>query len=369
MYVVTEPERTLIYKEKALMKTSTRLALATLLVLPALLAAGCGGTDEVPADAVAVVDGTEIPRAELEAVIERARLSFTSQQQEFPKAGTPEYQSMQAQAVSFLVQRVQYEREAEKLGIEVTEADVDKKLKEVLDQPFYNGDEKKLAADLKKQGYTDETLRADLRSLALRDKLVEALTKDIKVGAAEIEKHYSDNKAQYTVPESREVRHILLAVKKKDGTIDYVKSKVQAEDVYGQLKAGADFAALAKKYSQDTGTSDDGGKYMALRGQTVAPFDATVFNINLGVVSRPVKTEYGYHLIEALAAIKPGSVTPLAKVRNEIEEQLRSTRTNEALNTWATEIQKRYEKSVSYAAGFAPPATSEPEPETPASEE
>ena len=348
------------------MKTATRLALASLLVLPALLAAGCGGSDEVPADAVAVVDGTEVPRTELDALIDRARLSFTSQQREFPKAGTPEYQSMQAQAVAFLVQRVQYEQEAEKLGIEVTEADVDKKVKEVLDQPFFKGDEKKLAAELKKQGYTDQTFRADLRSLALRDKLVAALTKGVKIGAAEIEAAYeADRAAKYTVPESREVRHILIAVKKKDGTVDYPKSKAQALDVYAQLKAGADFAALAKKYSQDTGTKDNGGKYTALRGQTVPTFDATVFNLNLGVLSLPVKTEYGYHIIEALGEIKPGSVTPLAKVRKEIKAQLRSTKTNEALNTWAAEIQKRYEKSISYATGFAPPATPEPETTTP----
>jgi len=354
------------------MKTSTRLALASLLVLPALLAAGCGGSDEVPADAVAVVAGTEIPRSELDALIDRARLSFTSQQREFPKAGTPEYQSMQAQAVAFLVQRVQYEQEAEKLGVEVTEADVDKKLQEVIDQPFFKGDEKKLAAELKKQGYTDETFRADLRSLALRDKLVETLTTDLKVTAAEIEAAYeAEKEAKYTVPESRQVRHILLSVTKKDGTVDYAKSKVQADDVYAQLKAGADFAALAKKYSKDTSSAENGGKYTALRGRTVAPFDATVFNINLGVLSHPVKTEYGYHIIEALAAIKPGSVTPLAKARKEIEAQLRSTKTNEALNAWAAEIQKKYEKSISYATGLAPPATPEPEPEpeTPASEE
>ena len=348
------------------MKTSTRLALASVLALPALLAAGCGGSDEVPADAVAIVDGREVPRTELDALIDRARVSFTSQEREFPKAGTPEYQSMQAQAVAFLVQRVQYAQEAEKLGIEVTETDVDKKLKEVLDQPFFKGDEKKLAAELKKQGYTDETFRSDLRSLALRDKLVESLTKDVEVGAAEIEAAYeAEKEAKYTVPESREVRHILLAVKTKDGAVDYAKSRVQADDVYAQLNAGGDFAALAKKYSQDTGTKENGGKYTALRGRTVAPFDATVFNINLGVVSHPVKTEYGYHIIEALAAIKPGSVTPLAKARKEIEAQLRSTKTNEALNTWAVEIQKRYEKSISYAAGFAPPATPEPETTTP----
>lgn len=353
-----------------MIKSFSRLAIASLFVVPALLAAGCGGGDSVPANAVAVVDGTEIPRADLDALFDRARLSFTSQQREFPKAGTPEYQSLQAQAVAFLVQQVQYEQEADRLGIEITEADVDKKLKEVLDQPFFKGDEKKLATELKTQGYTAETFRADLRALAVRDKLVESLTKSAEIDATAIQKAYEDAKVtKYTVPESREVRHILLAERRPDGSIDYTKSKALAEDVYGQLESGADFAALAKKYSQDTGTKEDGGKYTALRGQTVGPFDATAFNLRLGVFSHPVKTEFGYHIIVPIGAIKPGSVTPLAKVRKEIEDELRSAKTNEVLTEWAAEIRKKYEGKVSYAPGFEPPATPEPAPGTPAPEE
>jgi parvulin-like peptidyl-prolyl isomerase len=343
-----------------LTKNATRLALALLLVLPVLVAAGCGGSEEVPTDAVAVVDGTEIARADLDALMKQAQKSYASQKQEFPKAGTPEFQSLQTQAVAFLVQRIQFEQQADELGVKVTEADVEKRVQQVLQQEYLGGDESKLAAELTKQGYTQASFRDALRALVLRDKLVAEITKDVKVDEAEIKASYEENKSQYVVPESREVRHILLAVKKADGSVDYAKSRALADDVYAQLENGADFAALAKKYSADDASKDNGGKYSVYRGQTVAPFEQTAFNLDLREISRPVKTEYGYHLIEPLGAVKAGSVTPLAEARKQIEQELLESKRNEALTEWAAEIRKDYDGKVQYAAGFEPPETESP---------
>ena len=103
------------------MNRSVLLA-ASALAAVTLVAAGCGDTDEIPADAVAVVDGTSITRASLDELLARAKKSYTAQQRDFPKAGTPEYQSLQNQAVAYLVQREEYAREADDLqaGINVT---------------------------------------------------------------------------------------------------------------------------------------------------------------------------------------------------------------------------------------------------------
>ena len=147
--------------------------------------------------------------------------------------------------------RVEYDQEAEELGITVTDADIEKRNKQVLAQTYFGGSQKKLDAELKKQGYTQAQYREDLRALAVRAKVAAAVTKNVKVTDAAIASYYDQNKAsQYTVPESREVRHILLSVRKKDGSIDFPASRTQADDVYQQLKDGGDFAALAK-YSQD----------------------------------------------------------------------------------------------------------------------
>lgn len=345
------------------MTNAMRLAIASLLLVPAaLVLAGCSGSDSVPTDAIAVVDGTDVPREEFDALMARAKLSYKANKQDFPKAGTTDYQGLQTQAVAFLVQGVQNEQIAEELGLTVTEADIDKRVAQVLREPPFGGDQKKLDAELKRQGYTDETFRDLLRFYAVRELLAEELTKDVKVSNAELRTFYEQN---YSAPESRDVRHILLQVNKKDGTVDYVKSKALADDVYAQIEKGGDFAALAKKYSADTGSKDNGGKYPVRRGENVAPFEQTAFALEVGELSRPVKTEYGYHLIEPLGPVKPaGHTEPFAKVKAAIEEQLRGQKNEELLTEWAAKVRKDYDGKVEYAAGFEPLDTETPETTT-----
>jgi parvulin-like peptidyl-prolyl isomerase len=332
------------------MKRSLLLSAAALAALT-LVAAGCGDSDEVPADAVAVVDGSTITRASLDELLARAKKSYAAQNRDFPKAGTAEYQSLQTQAVAFLVQREEYAREADELGVQVTDAELTKKLDEVKKQ-YFGGSQAKFLKGLKDQGYTVESLREDLRSQVLTEKIYEKLTNDLEITDGDIQKYYDENKSNYTVPESRSVRHIL------------VKTKAEADKLHSELTGGANFAVLAKASSLDPGSKDQGGKLTVSRGQTVAPFDKAAFSLKTNELSQPVKTEFGYHLIQPLAAVKAGSVTPFAQVKDQIKTQLESERKNTAVNDWVAEVEKEYEGKVQYAAGFEPPDTAETETET-----
>ena len=332
------------------MKRSLLLAAAALAAVT-LVAAGCGDTDEVPADAVAVVDGTPITKASLEELLARAKKSYAAQQREFPKAGTAAYQTLQNQAVAYLVQREEYANEADELGVKVSDEEITKKVDEVKKQYFQN-DQKKFEAGLKQQGYTVEALRQDLVSQLISQKIYESLTKSVKVSDAELQKYYDENKTQYSVAESRAVRHIL------------VKTKAEADAIHSQLESGSDFAKLAKENSLDPGSKDQGGKLTVSRGQTVAPFDKAAFSLETNELSDPVKTEFGYHLIQPLAAVKAGSVTPFAEVKAQIRTQIAEERKNKAASDWATGVEKKYKDKVTYAAGFQPPDTSTTEEET-----
>jgi foldase protein PrsA len=320
----------------------SRIGLLTALAL-ALAVAGCGGGSEsVPADAVAVVDGTEISKAELDALIDTARKSYSSQQREFPKAGTPEYKTLRDGFVQFLVQREQLEQKAEELELEVTEAHVDERLEQVKQQ-YFGGDEQKFREQVVEQGLTEPRVREDLRAQLLSEQIFDAVTKDVKVSDADVQAYYEKNEEQFSTPESREVRHIL------------VKTKALAEQLAAQLRAGADFAALAKKHSTDTGSKESGGKLTITRGQTVAPFDKQAFALAKNEVSAPVKTEFGFHLIEPLSEVKKASKAPLKEVRDSIRQQLLQTKKNEAMTEWVDELKKEYDDKVSYATGFTPP--------------
>jgi parvulin-like peptidyl-prolyl isomerase len=317
-----------------------------LLALVALLAAGCGSDDDesVGADSVAVIDGEEVPRAEFEQLIAQARNSYKAQKREFPKAGTPEYATLKNQAVAFLVQRVQFEQKAAELDVEVTEKQVEERLAQVKKQ-YFGDDQKKYEAQLKEQGLTEEQVKRDLRAQLLQEALFKQVTEEIKVSDAEIAAYYAKNKAQYGQPESREIRHILVA------------SKAKAQRLYEQLKAGGDFAKLAKQHSTDPGSKDQGGKLTIAKGQTVPTFDQTAFMLPKNSLSRPVKTQYGWHLIEPLSAVKPAKTTPLAEVKESIRQQLLQTRKNERMTKWVEETKKEYADKTNYQVGFAPPET------------
>ena len=316
------------------------IAFAVAALALGLTAAGCGGgSGDVPGDAVAVVDGTEIPRTELDALMAQAKAGYEATDQEFPKVGTPEHQSVQQQYVAFLVQKTEFEQAADELGVEVTDEDVEKTREEFVKDRF-EGDEKKLAAALKEQGLSEEAFVQTLRVSVLSKAIFDAVTKDVKVTDAEALGSYTQNQEQYRTPESREVRHILIAEKDANGQVDYPKSKTLADSVYGQLQDGADFAALARQYTQDESSKATGGKYTANRGQSVAAFDEAAFKLKTNEISRPVRTEFGYHVIQALTDATPAKVTPFEKAKASIKATLLQDKRAETMTTWVEDLQR-----------------------------
>ena len=331
------------------------IAFAVAALALGLTAAGCGGgSGDVPSDAVAVVDGTEIPRTELDALMAQAKAGYEATNQDFPKVGTPEHQSVQQQYVAFLVQKTEFEQAADELGVEVTDEDVEKTREEFVKDRF-EGDEKKLAAALKEQGLSEEAFLQTLRVSVLSKAIFDAVAKDVKVTDTDALATYTQNQEQYRTAESRDVRHILIAEKDGNGQVDFAKSKTIADTVYGELQDGADFVALVKQYTADEGTKAAGGKYTANRGQSVAEFDEAAFKLKTNEISRPVRTQYGYHVIQALTDPTPAKVTPFEKVKDSIKATLLQEKRAETMTKWVEDLQKRYEDKVSYATGFAPP--------------
>jgi foldase protein PrsA len=313
-------------------------------MLTLVAVAGCGGNGKVPADAVAVVDGTKINRSDYNQIVAQAKKSYKNQKRDFPKAGSQEFQTLKNQVVQFLVQREQFEQKAKGLDVKITDKQIDARLAQIQKQ-YFGGDKKKFEKQLKDQGLTEAQVRKDIRSQIVSEKIFAEVTGNVKVTDKQVEDYYNKNKSQYSQPESREVRHIL------------VKTKAKADDIYNQLKGGADFAALAKKYSQDTGSKANGGKLTISKGQTVAPFDQTAFLLKTNEISKPVKTEFGYHVIQPIGEVKPAKVTPLKEVQDSIRQQLAQTKKNEAMTKWVEDLKKDYKDKVSYAVGFTPPPT------------
>jgi PPIC-type PPIASE domain/FtsX-like permease family len=119
------------------------------------------------------------------------------------------------------------------------------------------------------------------------------------------------NLHQPGLPIRREVRHILIACPKPRSCLD---AKVLIDRLHARLERGADFATLAKKYSDDRDSKRQGGLYWATRGQTVEPFVSTAFRLPTGAISHPLKTRFGWHIVQPLSSPVPGGPRVLLRV-------------------------------------------------------
>jgi foldase protein PrsA len=319
------------------------LAVCTL----ALVATACGGDDgakspqDVPADAIALVGEQSVPKSEFTALIERAEKGYKAQKRDFPKVGSPEYQDLKSRAIQYLVQRYQYRVEADALGIEVTDEQITKRIDEIKKQSFGGSDEK-FTAELEKLGLTEDEAREEIRDRLIQEKIYDEITGDVKVTDEQVTTYYEGNKNQFTQP--RQVRHIL------------VKKKALADKLRAQLEKGASFAALARKHSTDEGSAKQGGKLTVTKGQTVPEFDKLAFELDEGQISQPVKTQVGWHIIEALEPVK---VTPLEDAKATIRRQLLDEKKKTAMESWVAETKRKYSGEVVYAVGYKPTTTSQ----------
>ncbi len=147
---------------------------------------------------------------------------------------------------------------------------------------------------------------------------VDALRAKVVVPPADVERAYNNDVEQYTSPEQVRASHILFKTEGKDDAA--VKAK--AEEVLKQVKAGADFAELAKTHSEDEASAKNGGDldYFG-RGRMVPEFDQAVFEMQPGQTSDPIKTQFGYDIIK-LVDKKAATTRTLADVRQQLTDQL-----------------------------------------------
>jgi parvulin-like peptidyl-prolyl isomerase len=319
--------------------------IALVLAVLGLAVAGCGGGDkDVPDGAVAVVGDEEITKAEFDALMSRAEATFKQQKREFPKPGSPDYNTLRNQAVQYLVQQAKYRQAAEELDVEITDEQIDERLDQLIKQ-YYGGKKDRFEQNIKTQGLNEEQVRKEIENQLISEKIYEKVTEGAKVTDDEIQKYYDGHKADYKVPSSREVRHIL------------VSSKGLADRLHGELQNGGNFAALAKRHSKDPGSKANGGKLTVRKGETVPPFDKAAFALKRGELSQPIKTQYGWHIIEALSNVKAPSTTALKDVKEQIRQQLLQEKRQKAIADWSKELNEDFEDDIAYQVGYAPPST------------
>lgn len=207
--------------------------------------------------------------------------------------------------------------EAEKADSTVTQEQID----DILSFQYRRaGGEEKFLQILEENGvdiaFVKESIHKDLM---IENYLNDYFASHIPVTEEDVRKIYENDK-------TASVRHILLSTEEKS---DEEKREIhkKMEEILSRAKGGEDFAELAKTYSEDPGSKENGGLYENFgRGQMVKPFEDAAFSVPVGEISDIVETTFGYHIIKVIERLK--ETRPLDDVRGEIEAYIRQKQQN-----------------------------------------
>ncbi|MBV8728044.1 MAG: peptidylprolyl isomerase [Candidatus Eremiobacteraeota bacterium] len=287
-----------------------------MMFMAGLLAACSGG------GTVATINGQAISRTDLDNKLESSQAAKATLTQ--------------------MAQSMLIEQYAKDNNINVSDADVDKKINALKAQygvtQFDNL--------VKQRGLTEDDVRR-----AIRDQLIvdQAVGKGIHTSDADVAKFFQKNHAAFDKPPQVHARHIL------------VSNLQQANMIEQKLKSGAKFEDLAKQYSQDPGSKDKGGDLGFFRtGQMMPSFEKAAFSQPLNTVGRPVKSPFGYHIIEVLERT-PGQKATLASAHDQIVDQLRSQQEAPLVQPFLTSLLAKAKidvKDQRFADAFPSPAPS-----------
>lgn len=217
-------------------------------------------------------------------------------------------------------------QEAEKRNIKIDEKQVDQDLKVIRDQK--NQQEKDGYEKFLEENQIDEAfLRQEWKTQNLYMKLLSDVTKDEKVSDAEVQSYYQENQKVFAHEAGLQIYHIL------------VETKEQAEEVLDKLGAGQSFADLAAQYSLDPGSRNRGGDVGIINEQTnfVKEFKDAALTLKPGeLYPQPVKTEFGYHIIQAGEQLKEGTWS-LETVSDDIRSNILQSKQQQAFNQFLEE--------------------------------
>ncbi len=293
--------------------------LATMFLAASLAACSGGGS-------VATVNGQAVSKADLDSKLESSPAAAGTLQQ--------------------MVREILIDQYAKQNNLNISDADISAREDE-LKANFPNGSWDEM---LKARGLTEADVHNALREQIIIDK---AVGKDVTISDAQIKQYFDKNHAAFDKPEQIRARHILVA------------DLPTANKVEAELKSGKNFADVAKQYSIDPGSKDKGGELgLFRRGQMVPAFDKAAFALPIGQVSAPVKSPFGYHIIQ-VEERQPGTTATLANTRTRIEDTLRQQQEAPLIQPFLMSLQQKANIQVSdprFAAAFpsTPPAAPVP---------
>jgi parvulin-like peptidyl-prolyl isomerase len=238
--------------------------------------------------------------------------------------------------MDLMIEQELVKQAAEKEGISGDPAEVDKQIEEL--RKVFDTDEQ-LRMKLEGDGYTEASYRRHVERMAAAKAYLDRVRADAAdVRDAEVERFYEENEDRLTLPEQVRVRHILLTWKPMGTQDDRAAIHKQMEPILDRARAGEDFAALAREFSEDSATKGNGGDTGFFnRGTMVPAFERAAFSLEPGEVSDPVDTVFGVHIIKLEEREEP-RLLPLDDVREQLRDYVREEKMEAAVDAKIDEL-------------------------------
>ena len=275
---------------------------------------------------VARIDDVEIGKDEFNAMVQE-------RVERLPGELPPQMaQTFKEQSIDFVVDQHLVDQVLDGEDIEVTDEDLDEAFAEF--RSHFGDDEQMFQAQLDQMGMTEEDLREDMHQDVKLEKYL-ATKYDLEVSDDEIEEYFEQNKQQFAEQEQVRASHILVELQEDADDETASEAREKADDVYAQAtEEEVDFAALAQEKSACPSSAQGGDLDFFRRDMMVEEFSHAAFDeLDVGEISEPVRTDFGYHIIKKTDH-QEGGDADLAEVRDDIEMQLTQQKRQEAFHTF-----------------------------------
>jgi peptidyl-prolyl cis-trans isomerase C len=286
-----------------------------------------------PAEPVVKVNGTMITREELD----RAIKVMAGQNRMGQQPAAPTKEAEDAVLNQLISAELLYQAGA-KLGM----ADLDKQVADKLAQgkaKFPNDAAYENA--LKSSDLTPKSLEELIRKdTVINNLIVKEIVPKVSVSDADAKKFYDDNKDKFKRGEQIRASHILCQVDPQAKAEEKKKAKEKAEGLLKQIKAGKDFAELAKTNSDCPSKEQGGDLNFFGKGQMVPAFESAAFALKPGEVSDVVETQFGYHIIKVTEK-KAAGETKFDEVKPRIVDYLKNEKIQKAINDYVTQLREK----------------------------
>jgi foldase protein PrsA len=332
--------------------------LALLAIIVVIIVRLLGGG--VPSDAVASVSGNAIPISDFNKTLKvnaaqsggvvpdppSYKACIAGKKKTSPKLSDSalktqcqkDWTTAKDTIMTSLVQQKWFELEAEDRGITVTDAQVKARFTQLKQQSFpKDADYQKF---LKQYNQTEADLLRLVKASMIQEAVQQKVTQIPTPSTGQVKDEYNKNKSKYATPATRDINLVFNA------------NKAKADAAKAAIDGGDSWAAVAKKYSEDSVSKGNGGKFPGVtKGQFPKALDTAVFSAKKGAVVGPIKTQYGYYLIQ-VTKTTPGSQQSLAKATPQIKSSLQQAAQQKAQTSFQTEFTDKWRKKTKCAEDF-----------------